>query len=176
MKSYNKTIAALAIAGATVAGGAAGAIIASGAAGAQDAGTATTAPATAPSTAPAAQAPTAPSADPGAAQPPADPQAPQGSQTPKAPNGPKGQRPPKDPSAGGHQANGKTETLLTGDELAKVTAAVEQAAPGATIERAETDAEGDAFEAHIVQADGTKATVKFAADYSLVKIETGPAK
>jgi len=169
MKSHNKAIAALAIAGATLAGGAAGAVIAGGAAGAQDAGTSTTAPAASPTTAPAAtppgaqaptgQAPTgqAPAADPGATRPP------------------KGQG-PKDPSQGGHMANGKTETLLTGDELAKVTAAANQAAPGATVERAETDAEGDAFEAHIVQPDGTHATIKFAADFSVVKIETGPTK
>ncbi len=180
MKSYNKTIAAIAITGATLAGGAAGALIAGGAAGAQDATTSTTAPAAAPTPAPGAATPADPNATPppdqstdqGTGQGTGQGQRPQGSQTPGSP---RGQRPPKDPSAGGHQANGKTEALLSGDELAKVTAAAAQAAPGATIERAETDAEGDAYEAHIVQPDGTRATIKFAADFSVVRIETGPA-
>ena len=45
---------------------------------------------------------------------------------------------------GQHQANGKTEEILTGDTAAKVEAAVKAAQPGATMERMETDADGAA--------------------------------
>jgi hypothetical protein len=75
--------------------------------------------------------------------------------------------------SGPHQANGKTETVLTGDDLAKVTAAVESSQPGATIDRAETDADGDVYEAHITKADGTKATVKFDADFNITSVDAG---
>ncbi|WP_427128869.1 hypothetical protein [Pseudarthrobacter sp. S9] len=60
---------------------------------------------------------------------------------------------------GQHQANGKTEEILTGDNAAKVEAAVKAAQPDATIERMETDADGATYEAHITKADGTQATV-----------------
>jgi len=76
-------------------------------------------------------------------------------------------------ASGPHQANGKTETVLTGDDLAKVTAAVESSQPGATIDRAETDADGDVYEAHITKADGTKATVKFDADFNITSVDAG---
>jgi uncharacterized membrane protein YkoI len=74
---------------------------------------------------------------------------------------------------GPHQANGKTETPLTGDELAKATAAAATAAPGSTVERAETDADGDAFEVHVTNADGTRSTVKLNADFSVKTVEAG---
>jgi uncharacterized membrane protein YkoI len=74
---------------------------------------------------------------------------------------------------GPHQANGKTETPLTGDDLAKATAAAATAAPGSTVERAETDADGDAFEVHVTNADGTKSTVKLNADFSVKTVEAG---
>jgi hypothetical protein len=79
-----------------------------------------------------------------------------------------------DPSRGGHTANGKTETLLTGDTATKVTDAAKAAQPGATIERVETDAEGAAYEAHIVKADGTHVTLKFDSSYKLTGTEDGP--
>lgn len=60
---------------------------------------------------------------------------------------------------GPHQANGKTEEILTGDTAAKVEAAVKAAQPDATIERMETDADGATYEAHITKEDGTRATV-----------------
>jgi hypothetical protein len=78
-----------------------------------------------------------------------------------------------DPSQGGHTANGVTETLLTGDTASKVTAAAQEAVPGATIDRVETDAEGAAYEAHVTKADGTKATVKVNEDFSVAGVETG---
>ena len=78
-----------------------------------------------------------------------------------------------DPSQGGHVANGITETLLTGDDATKVTAAAKEAVPDATVDRVETDAEGAAYEAHMTKADGTHVTVKFNADFSVAGIETG---
>jgi uncharacterized membrane protein YkoI len=76
-------------------------------------------------------------------------------------------------AGGPHQANGKTETPLTGDELAKATAAAATAAPGSTVDRAETDADGDAFEVHVKNADGTQSTVKLNADFSVKTVEAG---
>ncbi|WP_427017461.1 hypothetical protein ACQCSX_02195 [Pseudarthrobacter sp. P1] len=78
-----------------------------------------------------------------------------------------------DPSKGGHQANGITEVLLTGDAAAKATASVLAADPGATIQRVETDAEGAAYEAHILTADGSAATVKLDASFTVTSTETG---
>jgi uncharacterized membrane protein YkoI len=61
---------------------------------------------------------------------------------------------------GGHMANGKTETLLTGDTAAKVEAAAKAKVPGATIERVETDADtGSPYEAHMRKADGSEVIV-----------------
>ena len=80
---------------------------------------------------------------------------------------------PRDESKGGHQANGITETLLTGDTAAKVTDAALAANPGATIQRVENDAEGATYEAHIVKADGTRATVFLDASFNVTSTETG---
>ena len=81
---------------------------------------------------------------------------------------------PRDPSQGGHTANGITEVLLTGDDATNATEAALAAVPGATIERVETDAEGDAYEAHIVTAEGVHQTVKLDADFTVASIEEGP--
>jgi hypothetical protein len=81
--------------------------------------------------------------------------------------------PTHDPSKGGHTANGITEEVLTGDQATQATAAAEAAVPGGTIERVETDAEGAAFEAHVVKADGSHVTVKLNADFSVASIEAG---
>lgn len=82
--------------------------------------------------------------------------------------------PVKDPSVGGHKgANGVTEALLTGTTADKVKAAALVAVPGATVQRVENDAEGAVYEAHVVKADGTKATVKFDANFVVTGIETG---
>jgi hypothetical protein len=78
-----------------------------------------------------------------------------------------------DPTKGGHQANGITETLLTGDTAAKVKAAVLAADPGATIQRMENDAEGAVYEAHILKSDGSMATVKLDASFNVTGTETG---
>jgi hypothetical protein len=66
------------------------------------------------------------------------------------------------------------ETPLTGEALAKVTAVAKDALPGATIVRVETDADGIAkYEAHVVKADGTLATVYVDAGFELVSVGTG---
>jgi uncharacterized membrane protein YkoI len=80
--------------------------------------------------------------------------------TPAAPTGP-------------HQANGITETILTGDDATKVQAAVLAAQPGATINRMETDADGAVYEAHVTLADGSDATVKLDANFTVTATEAG---
>ncbi len=70
-------------------------------------------------------------------------------------------------SKGGHQANGITETVLTGDNLTKADAAAEAAVPGATPQRAETDAEGATYEVHMTKSDGSIVTVKLDADFNV---------
>ena len=79
------------------------------------------------------------------------------SPTPSAnPANPKPANPnPGDPS----KPQRADETLLTGDTLAKVKAAVLAKYPGATFVRVETDGDGD-YEAHITKADGTPTTVE----------------
>ena len=74
---------------------------------------------------------------------------------------------------GPHQANGITETVLTGDAADKVTAAALEAVPGATVNRVETDADGDTYEAHLTKADGTVMTVKLDASYNVTKTVNG---
>jgi hypothetical protein len=86
---------------------------------------------------------------------------------------PQGTRPPHDPSKGGHQANGKTETLLTGDTAAKVKAAALKKLPGATIERVETDADhGSPYEAHVTKADGTQVEVLVNSSFDVTAVNT----
>ena len=68
---------------------------------------------------------------------------------------------------GPHQANGVTETALTGDDATKATAAAQAAVPGATVDRAETDADGAAYEVHMTKADGTKVTVKLDSNFAV---------
>lgn len=65
------------------------------------------------------------------------------------------------------------ETPLTGDTLAKVKAAALAEVPDATIVRVETDADGNAaYEAHVVKADGTPATVYVDKQFDVVSIES----
>jgi len=73
----------------------------------------------------------------------------------------------------GHQRS--DETVLTGDALAKVTAAAEAKVPGGTIIRVETDADGHAkYEAHMTDANGNPITVYVDASYNVVSTETRP--
>jgi len=65
------------------------------------------------------------------------------------------------------------ETPLTRDTLAKVTAAAKAEVANATIVRVETDADGHAtYEAHIVKANGTPATVYVDRQFNVVSVET----
>jgi uncharacterized membrane protein YkoI len=76
--------------------------------------------------------------------------------------------PQRDPSLGGHQANGKTEKLLTGDTAAKVEAAAKAKVPGGTIERVENDADtGSPYEAHVRKADGSEVIVYVDASFNV---------
>jgi uncharacterized membrane protein YkoI len=98
----------------------------------------------------------------------------------EAPNSQNAPAPPSgqagfDPSKGGHQANGITETVLTGDEATKVSEAASAAVSGGTVDRVETDAEGAAFEAHVTKADGTRVTVKLDSSYKVTSVEDGMA-
>jgi hypothetical protein len=65
------------------------------------------------------------------------------------------------------------ETPLTGDALASVKAAALDKVPNATIVRVETDADGHAaYEAHLIKADGTPATVYVDKQFNVVGVET----
>lgn len=64
------------------------------------------------------------------------------------------------------------EKLLTGDTLAKVTAAAKAKEPNATIQRVETDSEG-VYEAHMVRADGTHITVQIGKDFTVTAVQQG---
>ena len=59
--------------------------------------------------------------------------------------------------------------------LAKASAGATTAEPGSTIERAETDADGDAFKVHVTLADGSRATVKLGQDFTVTEVETDQA-
>ena len=70
-------------------------------------------------------------------------------------------------------AHGLGETLLTGSDLAKATAAAQSAVPGGTIVRVETDSGGATYEAHIKKADGTTVTVKLDAAFNVTATQSG---
>jgi hypothetical protein len=72
----------------------------------------------------------------------------------------------------GHQRS--DETQLSGDTAAKVRQLALAKVPGGTIVRVETDADGHAaYEAHVVKADGTPATVYVSKQLEVVSVETG---
>ena len=67
------------------------------------------------------------------------------------------------------------ETLLTGDAAAKVRAAALSKVSGGTIERVETDADGNAaYEAHMTRSDGSRVTVYVNKSFEVVGTEAGP--
>lgn len=84
-----------------------------------------------------------------------------------------GPRGAPDWSHAGHQANGKTEEFLTGDAKSKATAAAEAAVPGATAQRVETDADGDAYEVHMTKSDGSIVTVKLDSNFKVTSTIDG---
>jgi len=66
------------------------------------------------------------------------------------------------------------ETLLTGDTAAQVRKAALAKVSG-TIERVETDADGNAaYEAHMVRSDGTRVTVYVDKSFDVVSVKSGP--
>jgi hypothetical protein len=84
------------------------------------------------------------------------------------------------PGTSGAQAPNKQSTPVRGDEkavstevAAKLKAAALKAVPGGTVYRVETDADGDAYEAHMTKADGSLVTVKFDKNYAVTKVEEG---
>ena len=82
-------------------------------------------------------------------------------------------RPPPglDPATMTH---GPGETLLTGTDLQKATAAANAAEPGATIIRAETDSSGAAtYEVHMKKSDGTYVTVQLNSSFSVTGTVSG---
>ena len=67
------------------------------------------------------------------------------------------------------------ETLLTGDTAAKVRAAALAKVSGGTVERVETDADGNAaYEAHMTRSDGSRVTVYVNKSFEVVGTEAGP--
>ncbi len=76
--------------------------------------------------------------------------------------------------------HGPNETLLTGSDLQKATAAATAAVPGATVIRAETNSSGASpYEVHMKKADGSYVTVEldanFAATSTIAGFGAGPA-
>jgi len=67
------------------------------------------------------------------------------------------------------------ETLLTGDTAAKVREAALAKVSGGTIERVETDADGNAaYEAHMTRSDGSRVTVYVNKAFEVVGTQNGP--
>ena len=67
------------------------------------------------------------------------------------------------------------ETPLTGNALAQVRAAALAKVSGGTIERVETDADGNAaYEAHLTKSDGSRVTVYVNKSFDVVSVESGP--
>lgn len=65
------------------------------------------------------------------------------------------------------------ETALTGDTLTSVTKAALAKEPGATVVRAETDADGNAlYEVHLTTAAGARATVYVDKNFDVVSVDT----
>ena len=88
-----------------------------------------------------------------------------GTSTQSAPSSPDPQNP--------WGAERSDETPLTGETLAKVKAAALKDVPDATIVRVETDADGNAaYEAHVLEADGTPATVYVDKQFDVVGVES----
>ena len=67
------------------------------------------------------------------------------------------------------------ETLLTGDTAAKVREAALAKVSGGTIERVETDADGNAaYEAHMTRSDGSRVTVYVNKSFEVIGTQAGP--
>jgi len=67
------------------------------------------------------------------------------------------------------------ETLLTGNTAAQVRKAALGEVSGGTVERVETDGDGNAaYEAHMVRSDGTRVTVYVDKSFDVVSVKSGP--
>lgn len=89
---------------------------------------------------------------------------------------PQGQSPDqKDESRAIHVgSNGQREQLLTGDTAQKVRDAALKAVPGGTIQRVETEVDGNGvYEAHMTKADGSGVTVFFDANFNVTSQQEG---
>jgi hypothetical protein len=69
--------------------------------------------------------------------------------------------------------HGPGETLLTGATATSAVASANAAVPGATVVRAETDAQGATYEVHLKKADGTYVTVKENASFVVTSTQAG---
>jgi uncharacterized membrane protein YkoI len=80
--------------------------------------------------------------------------------------------PDRTPAGLPHQRAG--ETPLTGDTEAQVRKAALAKVSGGTIERVETDADGNAaYEAHMTKSDGSRVTVYVNKSFDVVSVESG---
>lgn len=70
---------------------------------------------------------------------------------------------------------GHAASAASSADTAKVTAAIKQRFPGATVERVETNAHGAAYEAHVVKADGTAVSVLLDKSFTITKTSSRPA-
>jgi uncharacterized membrane protein YkoI len=68
------------------------------------------------------------------------------------------------------------ETVLTGSDASKATAAALKAVPGGTVNRVETDSGDAVYEAHMTKADGTLVTVKMDKNFNVTAVEDGMGK
>jgi uncharacterized membrane protein YkoI len=67
------------------------------------------------------------------------------------------------------------EHALTGETASKVRALALDRVSGGTIERLETDADGNAaYEAHMRKADGSRVTVYVSSSFEVVAVRSGP--
>jgi hypothetical protein len=86
------------------------------------------------------------------------------SRAPAAPRAPSGLPPQR-----------SDETPLTGDTAAKVRQAALAKVSGGTIDRVETDADGNAaYEAHMTKSDGSRVTVYVNKSFDVVSVKSGP--
>jgi hypothetical protein len=90
-----------------------------------------------------------------------------------SPGGTSTGQPPSGTPSGPHQANGITETLLTGTTKSKAEAAAKAAVPGGTIVRSETDADGAKYEVHMTKSDGSQVTVLLDANFKVTATDAG---
>jgi uncharacterized membrane protein YkoI len=76
--------------------------------------------------------------------------------------------------SGGLPPQRADETLLTGNVEAQVRKAALAEVSGGTIERVETDADGNAaYEAHMVKSDGSRVTVYVSKSFDVVSVSSG---